>query len=185
MQGAEFTVEAFGTEDAAHVAAAAALLAAAFPQAYADCAAEEAAQILDSERIAVKAVSGGELIGFAGAIPQYGATGWELHPVVVDARHRGRGVGAALVREIERLCAARGAVTLYLGTDDEFRQTSLSGCDLYGDLYGRIAGIQNLRAHPYEFYQKLGYRIVGVIPDANGFGKPDIIMAKRIGGTDR
>jgi hypothetical protein len=31
-----------------------------------------------------------------------------------------------------------------------------------------------------EFYQKLGYVIVGVIPDANGFGKPDIFMAKRL-----
>ncbi|MCA9940912.1 MAG: AAC(6')-Ia family aminoglycoside 6'-N-acetyltransferase, partial [Anaerolineales bacterium] len=27
---------------------------------------------------------------------------------------------------------------------------------------------------------KLGYAIVGVVPDANGWGKPDIIMAKRI-----
>ncbi len=185
MQGTGFAVEAFGKEDAAHVATAEELLRTAFPQAYADCAAEEVARILDAERVAVKAVAGGELIGFAGAIPQYGATGWELHPVAVDARRRRCGVGAALVREIERLCAARGAVTLYLGTDDELGQTSLAGCDLYGDLFGRIAGIRNLLEHPYEFYQKLGYRIVGVIPDANGFGKPDIMMAKRIGGTGR
>jgi aminoglycoside 6'-N-acetyltransferase I len=41
--------------------------------------------------------------------------------------------------------------------------------------------IGNLRRHPYEFYQKLGYVIVGVIPDTNGFGKPDIFMAKRVG----
>ena len=32
----------------------------------------------------------------------------------------------------------------------------------------------------YEFYQKIGFSFVGVIPDANGFGKPDIIMAKRV-----
>jgi aminoglycoside 6'-N-acetyltransferase I len=32
-----------------------------------------------------------------------------------------------------------------------------------------------------KFYQKLGYVIVGVIPDANGPGKPDIMMAKRVG----
>jgi aminoglycoside 6'-N-acetyltransferase I len=41
--------------------------------------------------------------------------------------------------------------------------------------------IANLRDHSYEFYQKLGFVIVGVIPDANGFGKPDILMAKRVG----
>ena len=31
-----------------------------------------------------------------------------------------------------------------------------------------------------EFYLRVGFHIVGVIPDANGFGKPDILMAKRI-----
>ena len=30
------------------------------------------------------------------------------------------------------------------------------------------------------FYQKLGYEIVGLIPDANGPGKPDIMMARRL-----
>jgi aminoglycoside 6'-N-acetyltransferase I len=32
-----------------------------------------------------------------------------------------------------------------------------------------------------EFYRKLGFVIVGVVPDANGPGKPDILMAKRVG----
>ncbi len=41
--------------------------------------------------------------------------------------------------------------------------------------------IQNLRGHPYGFYEKQGFVIVGVMPDANGPGKPDILMAKRIG----
>ena len=43
-----------------------------------------------------------------------------------------------------------------------------------------LAKIRNLRGHPYEFYQKLGFVIVGVIPDANGPGKPDILMTKRV-----
>jgi hypothetical protein len=43
-----------------------------------------------------------------------------------------------------------------------------------------FASIRNLKHHPYEFYQKLGYQIVGVIPDANGPGKPDILMAKSL-----
>ena len=47
-------------------------------------------------------------------------------------------------------------------------------------VFEHVARIRNLKGHPYEFYQKLGYVIVGVIPDANGPGKPDIIMARRI-----
>jgi hypothetical protein len=36
------------------------------------------------------------------------------------------------------------------------------------------------RGHPFEFYQKCGFVIVGVVPDANGYSKPDILMAKRV-----
>ncbi len=75
----------------------------------------------------------------------------------------------------------KGAITLMLGSDDQDGMTTLSGIDLYENLWDAVASIQNLRGHPYEFYQKLGYRIIGVVPDANGIGKPDILMAKRVG----
>jgi aminoglycoside 6'-N-acetyltransferase I len=51
---------------------------------------------------------------------------------------------------------------------------------LYPNVWEHVRNITNLRDHPYEFYQKLGYVIVGVIPDANGFGQPNIFMAKRL-----
>ena len=47
---------------------------------------------------------------------------------------------------------------------------------------GMLPGLRTWRDHPFEFYQKLGFVIVGVMPDANGLGKPDIFMAKRLGG---
>jgi aminoglycoside 6'-N-acetyltransferase I len=34
--------------------------------------------------------------------------------------------------------------------------------------------------HPFLFYRKLGYTVTGVVPDANGPGKPDILMSKRL-----
>jgi aminoglycoside 6'-N-acetyltransferase I len=85
------------------------------------------------------------------------------------------------VQDLEQQVLDRGAHTVYLGSDDETGQTSLTGVDLYPDVLGNAAKIKDVNRHPFVFYQKLGYAIVGVIPDANGFGKPDILMAKRIG----
>jgi len=52
--------------------------------------------------------------------------------------------------------------------------------NLYENLWEKIRDIRNLKHHPFEFYQKLGYVVTGVVPDANGLGKPDILMAKRL-----
>lgn len=46
--------------------------------------------------------------------------------------------------------------------------------------FEKMQNVKNLKRHPFEFYQKIGYRIVGGIPDANGIGKPDIFMAKQL-----
>lgn len=161
------------------------LLVDCFPDAYGDCAAEEIRDILDQERLAVMALEDNHLIGFAGAIPQYEATGWELHPLVVNDKFRNMGIGSQLVNKLEEEVALHGGVVMYLGTDDVYGRTSLFGVDLYDELYDKIQNIKNLGNHPFEFYQKIGYKIVGVIPDANGYGKPDIWMAKRLGIDNR
>lgn len=122
----------------------------------------------------------GALLGWIGGYAEYDGKVWELHPLVVRPDRQGRGVGRALVADFEALVAARGALTIRLGTDDEAGLTSISGIDLYPDPLARLAAISNLRRHPYEFYLRCGFAIVGVIPDANGFGKPDILMAKRV-----
>lgn len=57
--------------------------------------------------------------------------------------------------------------------------TTLSGVDLLSNVLEHLANIENLRGHPYAFYQRLGFSIIGAMPDANGQGKPDIFMAKR------
>lgn len=155
------------------------LLAASFPG-YLESAVEEVKDLLSEDRIALMAVEDGHLVGFVGAVAQYGVTGWELHPLAVKQTYQQQGIGTRLVQALEREVAARGGITLYLGTDDEFGQTSLSDTDLYQDTCSKIEHIRNLGRHPFELYQKLGYKIVGVIPDANGIGKPDILMAKRL-----
>ena len=123
----------------------------------------------------------GTVVGWVGAIRAYDGFAWELHPLVVRPERQRRGLGRWLVADIEARVRERGAVTLWLGTDDENNQTSLGGIDLYDDPLGHLARIRNLNNHPFEFYRKVGFTIVGVLPDANGFGKPDIWMAKRVG----
>jgi aminoglycoside 6'-N-acetyltransferase I len=123
----------------------------------------------------------GNLIGWIGSMEQYKGYTWELHPIVVNKEFWKMGIGTKLLKDIEKQVKRHGGRTIYLGTDDELNKTSLSGKNLYKNLLQEIQNIQNVKGHPYEFFQRNGYVIVGVIPDANGIGKPDIIMAKRIG----
>jgi aminoglycoside 6'-N-acetyltransferase I len=107
----------------------------------------------------------GTVLGWIGGISQYRGHVWELHPLVADLEER--------VKEREGL-------TITLGTDDVNQQTTLAGINLFPHVWQHVTHIKNLKRHPYEFYQKLGYVIVGVMPDANGLGKPDILMAKSV-----
>ncbi|HEX5733113.1 MAG TPA: GNAT family N-acetyltransferase [Blastocatellia bacterium] len=154
-----------------------------WPEAWPDVesAREEVRQSFDEDRISRVAVDEtGNVLGWIGGIKQYDGNVWELHPLVVGGETRGKGVGRALVEDLEEQVGQRGGLTLWLGTDDEDDQTSLSGVNLYPNVWEHLNKIRNLRNHPFEFYQKLGFVIVGVMPDANGRGKPDIYMAKQI-----
>lgn len=141
----------------------------------------EVDEFLAADRISRAALDEhGRVLGWIGGIESYRGHAWELHPLGVHPDFQRQGIGSQLVKDFEQQVLARGAHTIYLGSDDETGQTSLTGVDLYPDVLGNLATIQDLRNHPFVFYQKLGYVIVGVIPDANGFGKPDILMAKRL-----
>jgi aminoglycoside 6'-N-acetyltransferase I len=124
--------------------------------------------------------AGSTVLGWIGGLPEYDGNVWELHPLAIHPTHQRKGIGAALVADFEQQVQARGGLTIRLGSDDEDGMTSLSDADLFTNLWEKIAHIQNRKGHPYEFYQKLGYVIIGVVPDANGRGKPDIIMGKRV-----
>ena len=142
----------------------------------------ELRQCLQDDRLAFAALDDQCAAGFVGAIPQYGVTGWELHPLMIGKPYQGRGLGTQLLQLMEEAVRAKGGITLYLGTDDTDGLTSLAFEDLYANTFEKIRDIQTLtpERHPYEFYLKNGYTITGVTPDANGIGKPDIWMAKRL-----
>ena len=142
---------------------------------------KEVHEMLEPERICRAAVDEkGDLLGIIGGIPGYDGHVWELHPLAIQPSLQGQGLGRALVEDFEEQVRLKGGLTITLGSDDEDSMTSLANVDLYENLWVKIRDIRNLKHHPFEFYQKLGYVITGVVPDANGIGKPDILMAKRV-----
>ena len=142
---------------------------------------KEVYEMLQTERICRVAVDDEQnLLGIIGGIPQYDGHVWELHPLAVQPNMQGKGVGRALVEDFEEQVRLRAGLTVTLGTDDEDNMTSLSDADLYENLWEKIQNIRNLKNHPFEFYQRMGYIITGVVPDANGTGRPDILMSKSV-----
>ena len=149
-----------------------------------DSALEEVHESFEADRISrVMVNDAGQVLGWIGAQPHYGGHSWELHPLVVSPAHQRQGIGRQLVADLEEQVRQRDGITLYLGSDDEMGLTSLSNVDLYPNPLEHLAKLQNLKGHPFGFYQKVGFAVVGVIPDANGWGKPDIFLAKRIPNT--
>ena len=128
---------------------------------------------------AIAALEDSVLLRWIGGLPEYDGHVWELHPVVVRRDRRLRGIGRALVAAFEDEARRRGALTFTLGTDDDGGHTSISGVDLYDNVPRHIEGLHDLGCkHPFLFYRRLGYVVTGIMPDANGPGKPDIYMSK-------
>ena len=187
MKDPEIQIITLSPDDEGAIEQAAALLIEGFkahaPHAWQNMAAalEEVRESFGKDRISRIALdSNGEIVGWIGGLSLYDGNVWELHPLVVKPSRQGNGIGRRLVCDFETLVRKRGGLTIWVGADDEDNMTTLAGVDLYPNPLEHLARIRNLRRHPYEFYQKLGFVIAGVMPDANGRGKPDIFLAKRV-----
>lgn len=179
-------VIAFSASDELVCRQAAELLVEAFPHDNGwptlDAAIEEVTEALLPERRCRAALDDdGQLLGWIGSTPGYRGRVWELHPLVVRASKRGSGIGRELVRDLERTLTAEGALTLWLGTDDDHGETTLARVDLYPDLLARLAELRAPSTHPLGFYLHVGFALSGVVPDANGRGLPGILLSKRLG----
>lgn len=139
-------------------------------------------KLLAPENTLLAAVENGEVLGLGGILsPTYGGNVCELHPLAVRQSHAGRGVGTALIGALEQAAREKGVRTIWLGSDDEKEggETSLSGVDLFANLPDKLRDFLP-GTHASAFYLKMGYRLIGVMPDANGQGKPDLYFGKRL-----
>lgn len=173
------SIGVFDKSNKMHIVRAGKMLADNFDS-YKNSFADEVDECMAEEMIMISAVIDGELVGWTGGRPQYDGHVWELHPMVVDENHRGKGIGRRLIEALEKEIKKRGGLTVYAGSDDEDFRTSLSEPGIYEDLWDKIRDIRNYRRHPFEFYIKCGFQIIGVMPDANGLRKPDIYLGKKI-----
>jgi aminoglycoside 6'-N-acetyltransferase I len=180
-----YIIDALRADDTDAIEQAAALLVEAFPHwlPSLEMAREEVREALGADRICLIARAEDEILGWIGAIPGY-SRAWELHPLVVRADVRREGIGRELVAALEERVRAAGALTLHLGTDDDgpVPGTSAGGVELFPDVLSHAANLTVIN-HPAGFYRRMGFEVVGLIPDASGPGKPDILMAKRVSGN--
>ncbi len=157
--------------------------AAPYPEAWPTIeSALEELNMLDQDGMAVLVAfdDAGQPSGIVGALSMYDGHVWEVHPLAVRPDMTRQGIGRALVQALEARAADAGVSTLYLGSDDETGLTSVGGVDVYPNPLEHLQALQDRGGHPFVFYQKIGFSVVGMIPDANGFGKPDIFMSKRV-----
>ena len=137
-------------------------------------------ECIDKENICIGMKKGEELIGLVGLRPMYDKT-WELHPMAIKPEFQRKGYGKILLNELEKIAQKRGIIGIVAGSDDETNKASLSENEIIKEnIFDKIKNIKNNKNHPYEFYQKCGYVIIGIIPNANGLNKPDIWLWKDI-----
>jgi len=79
-----------------------------------------------------------------------------------------------LVRKICVHCKEKIVVTPEALREAGLDPDTLRGVDFYRDVPGHLRDLKNLGQHPLAFYLRVGFRVVGVMPDPNGRGKPDI-----------
>jgi aminoglycoside 6'-N-acetyltransferase I len=182
----KFTIEDLTTANDARIESAAHLLHTAFAPlgvwtTISEAQQEVVASIGDDRVSRVAVASDGAVRGWIGAIREYDGLVWQLHPIVVDEAWRRRGIGRALVQDLERILHSRGGLTLWAGSDDLVGETSLGDVDLYSVLPQAFGAVRSWGRHPLPFYRRLGFHVIGVMPDANGPGRPDIFLGKRLG----
>lgn len=147
-----------------------------------EAAMKELQRASEEQILTSMAIEAGIPRGWIAAHPQ-GHGSWEIHPLLVDPAASGQGHGRILVEDIERKMRSKRGISVFLSTSDATHSTNLSDVDLYQDPLAALRDIgvrDKTHGHAYQFWQRIGYTVVGVIPDAEGIGIPSIHLAKKL-----
>jgi aminoglycoside 6'-N-acetyltransferase I len=146
-----------------------------------DDAMNEINELLVPQNTLLAVVENDTVLGWGGILSKYDGHVFEIHPLAVRSDRRKQGLGKAIVAALEDEARKQGGLTMLACADDEKGNggTSFANVDLYEDLPEKIKYFSP-GTHQSGFYLKLGYKIIGVMPDANGPGKPDIYLGKRL-----
>lgn len=184
-------IREFTIDDSAAVQGAAALLVSAFshfsvhPWPTPKSGAEEVGDLLNQNAyIAFGAWINDRMVGWVGGM-RHSPFGWELHPLAVSPDVQGQGIGSLLADTLITHAESQGAQMMWLGADDVDGGTSAASDDLWGDPGRALQRLKTVAGsrHPLPFYIRMGFKPVGFLPDLNGRGRPDILFARRLGGT--
>jgi len=135
----------------------------------------------EADAVFIAALRNDEVIGWCGLLSHNNGRVYEVHPLAVRSDWQRKGVGSSLLSEVTKIACEKGGLTLWLSASDDKHggETSLANVDLYDDL-PRLINEFSAGTHQAAFYLKHGFKIVGVMPDQYGIGKPSISFSKRL-----
>jgi len=159
----------------------ASMLEATYPEVYDKSESKETIlHLLRGKNRLFVAEESSRVIAFVGVLHHVFPKAYQIEPLIVEHQFRRQGIGGKLLELTEFKLKQEGIHTLFITAQDTESSTNLSGQDFYAD--NPLALLANIEYsnHPMRFYEKRGYHITGIIPDANGFGRPEYILSKRI-----
>ena len=177
-----YTVDLLGQEDGALLRGVADLLVASSPNIYGNVtqALADVVQFAPEDLSLVARDPEGAPIGWLRAEHYRGQASAEVKVVAVHPTRRLQGVARTLVMAAEERMRANGCVTMLATVGDTRCRTSLYGVDVTADAPRHLAAFHCQPDHPAGFFLRIGYRPVGLLPDAYGPGKHDLTLAHRI-----
>jgi aminoglycoside 6'-N-acetyltransferase I len=137
-------------------------------------------EIAQHEHIAFGAFADSTLVGWIGATPSYNGNVWEIQLLGVTPEWQRNGIATTLVHRLVTAVAHAGCHTVCVWCDDESKSTSIGGDSLFPHPLDALARLESGPRHAGGFYEHIGFVRCGILPDANGPGKPDILYAKPV-----